>query len=583
MKALFITMEYGDSAGGLAFSSKKTAELFKEMGITVFLEKISLSLSDNIISGGYDKTLKERFSVAISVDNIVSTYKAENVNYVIAYGGGKNAELSTIIAKKLKTKLIVVLCGTDINLSLYHGDLRESNRFAFEYASSIVAKSQEMLDNAKSIYFNAGCNYCLIPNFYDNKEYPCFKSVNLERIAFATGAKYLNEKKGIYALIRGFGRFLEKYNRNDQLYLYGKIDKDLLIQYEKYVKDNMLESNVIFESDFERSEYQSILKTKDVYIQSSFYEGCPNSLMDAVDAGMYVLSTNTGFFAEILEAKFPNSLCNNYSENSIADSLCKFVEWISKKDERLEIFEAFHSATEKSKIIELWNNVFKIKSESNLLDENKLNAVMFHDVNNRFSGVDYPVTAFRELALMVKNNGYRYVSMKDYIASKHREKLIVCTFDDAYESVYHNAYPILRELGFTATIFVNVELMGMTNDWNTKDECIRVHATLDMLKEMHNGGMEIGSHSLKHICLNRLSQTELEDTLKLSKIALEEQFGNISTFCYPYGAFNDYVKNKVSQYYDYAFSVTIGGTDEIEDKYQLVRMVPEELRKRLKK
>ena len=582
MKTLFITMEYGDSFGGLAYSSKKTVELFKEMGITVFLEKLDLSLSERIVSGGYDKTLKERFSVAIMIDNIISKYKNETINYVIAYGGGKNAELSTIIAKKLQSKLIVVLCGTDINLSMYNSTLRESNRFAFEYASSIVAKSQEMLDNAKSVYFNARCNYCVVPNFYDNAEYPCLKSVNFECISFATGAKYLNEKKGIYALICGFGKFLKKYNRDDKLYLYGKIDTDLFIQYDKYVKDNKLESNIIFESDFERSAYQSILKTKDVYIQSSFYEGCPNSIMDAVDAGMYILTTNTGFFAEILENQFPNNLCENHNEDSMADSLHAFVEWISEKDERLKIFEAFHSATEKRKIISLWSNLFKISNKSNLLNDNIVNAVMFHDINNRFSGVDYPVAAFKELALLVKNMGYRYVSMKDYIASQNKENLIVCTFDDAYESVYYNAYPILRELGFSATVFVNVELMGLTNDWNTKDECIRVHATLDMLREMYAGGIEIGSHSLKHICLNRLSQTELEKTLKLSKNALEEEFGNISTFCYPYGVFNDYVKNKVSEYYDYAFSVTIGGSDEIKDRYQLVRIVPEELRKRLK-
>ena len=50
-----------------------------------------------------------------------------------------------------------------------------------------------------------------------------------------------------------------------------------------------------------------------------------------------------------------------------------------------------------------------------------------------------------------------------------RSRWIVCTFDDGYESIKSNVAPILKEYGFTATIFVNTSIIGKNNSWNWKD------------------------------------------------------------------------------------------------------------------
>ena len=171
-------------------------------------------------------------------------------------------------------------------------------------------------------------------------------------------------------------------------------------------------------------------------------------------------------------------------------------------------------------------------------------------------------------------------NIREYLKKKEKKNTIICTFDDGYENVFKNAFPIMKRYGFTATVYVCPDLIGKDNSWNHKDDMNRKHMTHEMLVELADAGWEIGSHGLMHINMLRLSECALEHNLKESKKQLEI-YGLIDSFCYPYGAFNAFIKEKVEKYYANAFSVSIGGCDYINDLYQLTRMTPEELIERL--
>ena len=96
---------------------------------------------------------------------------------------------------------------------------------------------------------------------------------------------------------------------------------------------------------------------------------------------------------------------------------------------------------------------------------------------------------------------------------------------------------------------------------------------------MQVAGWEIGSHGMGHYNLLRLSQTELEDCLYESKQILSHEFGDVRSFCYPYGEHKKYISTMVSKFYDVAFAVDVGGSNWARDRYQMVRVVPEELKK----
>ena len=81
----------------------------------------------------------------------------------------------------------------------------------------------------------------------------------------------------------------------------------------------------------------------------------------------------------------------------------------------------------------------------------------------------------------------------------------------------------------------------------------------------------------------RLSQTELEECISGSKEILTGEFGDMKCFCYPYGKHKKIIRDMVSRFYEAAFSVSSGGNDWFHDRYQLTRIVPEELKKILER
>ncbi|MCP4673280.1 MAG: polysaccharide deacetylase family protein, partial [Desulfobacula sp.] len=103
-----------------------------------------------------------------------------------------------------------------------------------------------------------------------------------------------------------------------------------------------------------------------------------------------------------------------------------------------------------------------------------------------------PEDVFTDQMLFLKNNNYRVISLQMLFEFLTYDKAIpknsvVITIDDGYRSVYDVAWPILKKLGFTATLFIYNDFIGGGSA-----------LTWDEIREMKAGGFEIGSHTLSH-------------------------------------------------------------------------------------
>ena len=81
----------------------------------------------------------------------------------------------------------------------------------------------------------------------------------------------------------------------------------------------------------------------------------------------------------------------------------------------------------------------------------------------------------------------------------------------------------------------------------------------DDIRKWQDAGMELASHSRSHPHLPDLADSELENEIAGSRtdLAAMAGVGNI-TFVYPYGEYNDQIRDEVSRHYKLAFSIDNG-------------------------
>jgi peptidoglycan/xylan/chitin deacetylase (PgdA/CDA1 family) len=170
----------------------------------------------------------------------------------------------------------------------------------------------------------------------------------------------------------------------------------------------------------------------------------------------------------------------------------------------------------------------------------------FHKVNPAFEwGVTRSTPGqFRKVLVHLRKNGYTSVSLDDLIDRRPLpEKPVVLTFDDAYDCFYRHALPLLSEFGFKATLFVITGYVGMDNTWDVNLGWLRFrHMSWEQIRELAGLGMEIGSHTVRHADLTRLTGVRLTRELLQSKTSLEDRIGcSVRTVSFPFGRYNGHV------------------------------------------
>ncbi|MCX6150790.1 MAG: trifunctional glycosyltransferase/class I SAM-dependent methyltransferase/polysaccharide deacetylase [Ignavibacteriales bacterium] len=123
-------------------------------------------------------------------------------------------------------------------------------------------------------------------------------------------------------------------------------------------------------------------------------------------------------------------------------------------------------------------------------------------------------------------------------------KAISLTFDDGFKDFYTYAAPILKEFGFSATVFLVVNCIGKTNKWDSHyGEEIEL-MNWDEIRELQIQGIQFGSHSLNHLPLTSVPPTEVViEAIKSREILSRELGTQVDLFAYPYGDVNDSVKH----------------------------------------
>ncbi|WP_349408671.1 polysaccharide deacetylase family protein [Pseudalkalibacillus sp. SCS-8] len=228
-----------------------------------------------------------------------------------------------------------------------------------------------------------------------------------------------------------------------------------------------------------------------------------------------------------------------------------------------------------------------------VIKDHEIPILMYHHFDEELAESTVVSTErFREQMTALKEAGYNTISddeLHDYLFENQPlpENPILITIDDGYRSNYTIAYPILKEHGMKATIYVVVDHQDETPGHYP-------HLTWEETKEMYESGwIDIQSHTYNsHVyvesetkrgpALTTKAKGESDEAyyervkkdLQQSKEIIEEQLGKeVVSIAYPYGAHNDHVIAAAKELgYKIGYTVQKGINVKDADPFRLKRL-----------
>jgi len=172
-----------------------------------------------------------------------------------------------------------------------------------------------------------------------------------------------------------------------------------------------------------------------------------------------------------------------------------------------------------------------------LTDNQKLN----------FSGVS--VCGLSTLVILLLPLGIQQIDFNEIHAQPASEivtgdKVVILNFDDGRKSQYTQAKPILDKYGFKATFYAVCNYLDNKKGYMSWKD----------IETLYKEGHDIGSHSMSHAHLEKLSKKGVSFEVAQSKKCFEDHGINATTFAYPFneGSSDKNVINIIAKYYDLA-------------------------------
>ncbi|MFQ5974037.1 MAG: polysaccharide deacetylase family protein [Alphaproteobacteria bacterium] len=196
--------------------------------------------------------------------------------------------------------------------------------------------------------------------------------------------------------------------------------------------------------------------------------------------------------------------------------------------------------------------------------------IMYH----RFGEDDFPTTnirleQFEQHLEELQNGGYTVLPVSEILTAIREgrelpDRTVGITIDDAYLTVYTEAWPRLRRAGYPFTLFVATGAI---------DGGFERYMSWEQIRELRDAGVTIGSQTASHLHMAANSPERNAEDLARSNARFEVELGTVPTlFAYPYGEASTRVQDKVrAAGFGAAFGQHSGVVHVTADHYYLPR------------
>ena len=180
----------------------------------------------------------------------------------------------------------------------------------------------------------------------------------------------------------------------------------------------------------------------------------------------------------------------------------------------------------------------------------------------------------RQMTALAKA-GWRTLTLEEFAQRRTAhgaQRTFLLTFDDGYASLADFAYPLLADLGFTATTFLISDYVGKTNTWDARYTWHRLqHLGWPEIERWHARGFTFASHGATHRRLTWLNDASIARELACSRDLLTARLGAAAgrAIAYPFGAVDDRV---VGHARNAGYELGFGGVQGTGDSLHLARV-----------
>ena len=194
-------------------------------------------------------------------------------------------------------------------------------------------------------------------------------------------------------------------------------------------------------------------------------------------------------------------------------------------------------------------------------------ALMYHRFNeNKYPSTNIKNEIFLEHLSEINNSEFEFIPFNKFseiIKTKMKKNYLLLTIDDAFESFYVNAWPVLKKRKIPFILFVSTREVGKNGYMNW-----------EQIKEIEkNDFVTIGNHSHTHEYLIDWTDDKIKADLETSIKIFEENLGySPNIFSYPFGEYSINLKRIVSELnFEFAFGQHSGVIDSSKDFLELPR------------
>lgn len=276
----------------------------------------------------------------VLTSKLVSVVKNEkldilHVHYAIPHASAAYMAKKILQSEGIHIPIVCTLHGTDITLVGKDASFEPVITFAINNSDAVTAVSESLKDDTLK-FFNVNREVKVIPNFIDNRYFENFKPNGIRERYLPKGERLVmhlsnfRKVKRVQDVVSVFAKIIEEVP--SQLLMIG--DGPERNNVEKMCRDLGICNRIHFLGKTKKIE--QFLVNADLFILPSETESFGLAALEAMAAGVPVISTNTGGLPEVNIHGFSGYLSDVGDTNSMAKNAISIL----KTDTELEKFKS---------------------------------------------------------------------------------------------------------------------------------------------------------------------------------------------------------------------------------------------------